>query len=265
MYSILHLNIQTDHRILKIHNLILNKKPDIICFQEVFKKDAQEIAEKFNYQYVFTPKMLFESDGFPDEEGCAIFSRFPISSKILHHYGENQAGETPYFHVNDVAIINNKRPLASYQAHYILTSVNITLPFSKNITIGTTHFPVVDYQIGESREYHFPETFYLEQHIRIMDYFDRFIGGITKLSTPTIFTADMNQPRDLFLYNALAHTLVDCVPSDLVSSIDPNLHRVKNLDLMVDTIMTSPDIKVKKFEVIEGVSDHKAFFMEFDV
>jgi hypothetical protein len=51
----------------------------------------------------------------------------------------------------------------------------------------------------------------------------------------------------------------------LKSSIDPKLHRIKHLNLMVDTIMTTPDVMVEKFAVIEGVSDHKALLADLKI
>jgi hypothetical protein len=81
---------------------------------------------------------------------------------------------------------------------------------------------------------------------------------IKKLPYPLIFTADLNNPRGEYIYDTLAHELVDLIPQDIKSTLDSNLHHRKGLNLVVDTIMTSPDIRIKSLNVVDKISDHKA-------
>jgi hypothetical protein len=54
----------------------------------------------------------------------------------------------------------------------------------------------------------------------------------------------------------------DNVPKEVDSTIDPVLHRAKDIRYMVDGVFSTPAYKVSEVEVREGVSDHKAILAQ---
>jgi hypothetical protein len=148
--------------------------------------------------------------------------------------------------------------------HNSLLTVSISVGDTL-VTVATTHFPVTDHSLPSLSDHNFSDLEGVDdvEHARV--YLDRLIKIIRTLPAPIIFTSDLNNTRGEYVYDTLAHELVDIVPTSLISSIDPELHRRPDLQLMVDTIMTTPDVVVENFEIVQGVSDHKAFVAFLDI
>ena len=135
----------------------------------------------------------------------------------------------------------------------------------KKITVSTTHFPVTDYNGRGMADHELKDIKNIDDLEHSELFIEKIISFIRDIKGPTIFTADLNSPRGKYFYDTIAHELVDQVPASLKSSIDPVLHRAKNLKLVVDAFMTTPDFNVESFEIIEGVSDHKAYFVTLNL
>jgi endonuclease/exonuclease/phosphatase (EEP) superfamily protein YafD len=74
-----------------------------------------------------------------------------------------------------------------------------------------------------------------------------------------ILCGDFNAPRGEEIFSQLCEHFTDNLPADVVSTIDPKLHRTQGkFDLAVDTIFSTPGYQVKDVQVFEGISDHKA-------
>ena len=262
IYSLLHINIQKEKHIEKIRNCIREHKPDFICMQEVLENDIISFSKEFGYYYVHAPKFI--SKHTHQAEGQGMLSKYPLLNIKKQRYDINKSKKTPLFNIFSIFKNSKKRPQEQFLFHEILLSAEVILDL-KTVTIATTHFPVSDHTTPGLNEHELQDIESLHYLQGVRGYFDRFLKKLKKLKKPLIFTSDLNNPRGEYIYNKLAHELIDHIPLTLDSSIDSTLHRVKNLKLMVDTIMTSEEIHVYNINVIEGISDHKGFLMSFDL
>jgi len=133
------------------------------------------------------------------------------------------------------------------------------------LIISTTHFPVADHSTLGLFDHELSYIGDINEIENTRNYLDRLISIIRSINRPLIFTADLNNARGEYVYDTLAHELIDIVPDTVISTIDPKLHRCPNLNLLVDTIMISSNISVDEFEIIEGVSDHKALIVSLNI
>jgi len=255
-FSVLHLNIERDNHTDAVIHLLEEKKPDIVCFEEAMLYEVKMMAEKLGYQFAFTPMVAIKED----KEGPAILSRFSIQETKEYRYDDNKLEELPRRNEDDVISKGDKRPEDRFEYFSALLAVSLKCPDNSLVTVATTHFPVTDHGTPGLHDHEFDDINEVGEIEFTRSYLDRLIPIIRELNEPIVFTADLNNTRGEYVYDALAHELIDIVPQTLVSSIDPVLHRKPNLKLMVDTIMVSPSISAKSFEILEGVSDHKAFF-----
>lgn len=265
IFNILHLNIERNRHTDAVKKLLKDKKPDIVCFAEAMHKDVESFASVVGYNLAFAPRLVLEDGALDDQEGVAILSKYSILNIKKHRYDDNVLGNPPVYKIENLGMKNGERPKARFQDNYTFLTALIQLNDKQTLTISTTHFPVTDHTTPGLEDHEITNFQNVDDIERSEIYLERLINLIHSVNGPIVFTADLNNPRGEYFYDALAHQLVDRVPSTLESSIDPKLHRVKNLKLMVDTIMTSSDVGVKSFEVIEGVSDHKAFLVALEV
>jgi hypothetical protein len=71
-----------------------------------------------------------------------------------------------------------------------------------------------------------------------------------------VLCGDMNSPRGTEIFDRMAQKYKDNVPAKYTSTIDPELHRQKDLELMIDGIFSTPEYEVTQVERHCGVSDH---------
>ena len=112
---------------------------------------------------------------------------------------------------------------------------------SGSFTIATTHFPWTD-------------------AARTSDFQRQACDGLLRLTSgrSLVVCGDFNAPRGREIFTRLAGTWRDNVPPIYDSSIDPVLHRVPDLRLMVDGVFSTPDYDVSAVTLHQGVSDHRA-------
>lgn len=264
-FNVLHLNVERNKHTDVVFKLLKEKEPNIVCLVEVMYKDVLAFSSTLGYKFAFAPLFLLKNENENDQQGSAILSKYKILEIQKYRYDDEIQKSIPDFSVEDLNMKNTERPKERFLYHYTLLTALIELEGKKNITISTTHFPVTDHTTPGHVDHEIKSLKNIDdiEHSEIL--LNRLIKIINSINTPLVFTADLNNPRGEYFYDSLAHELVDQVPSSLESSIDPNLHRVKNLKLLVDTIMTSSDISIKSFKVIEGVSDHKGYLASLEI
>jgi endonuclease/exonuclease/phosphatase family metal-dependent hydrolase len=257
--NILHLNIERSKHINLVSDLIKNKNPDVVCFEEAMYKDISEMATNFGYEFAFAPIVILKKEnGDTDKEGCAILSKYPIKDIKEFRYDNQEVKDLIIEDEEGIISKNYVRPKNRFLLRSNLLTISILLEGEKMVTISTTHFPVVDHTVFGLKDHELHDIENVLEVEKMDTYLDRLISLIRSLNNPLIFTADLNNPRGEYIYDTLAHELIDIVPISVSSTIDPQLHRRgHDLKLTVDTIMTSSDISVDNFELIEGVSDHK--------
>jgi hypothetical protein len=77
-----------------------------------------------------------------------------------------------------------------------------------------------------------------------------------------VFSADLNAPRGLLVFDTIAKKYKDNIPKEYDTSIDQNLHRVKGLKLMVDGLFSTSTYKASNVKLVDGLSDHMAIVAE---
>jgi len=260
--KIIHLNIERNKHLETITKFFDSEKADLICICEASLKDTKNLAEKFGYEFVFSPLMDSEEGKY----GSAILSRKPILESANLRYDDNLSNDLPFvIFNNDYKNTDYKRPKDRFLYHYALLTITIKNDKDEKITISTTHFPVTDHFSPGLPDHVYNEPSDIEEleHTRVL--FDKFMSIIKNISTPLIFTADLNNSRGEYVYDTLAHELIDLTPKDLISTIDPDLHYRRGLSLVVDTIMTSQNIQNGEVRVVSGVSDHKAIIALLEI
>jgi len=263
--KIIHLNIERSKHIDNVLKLLKEEKPDIVCFQEAMISDIKNIALKLNYQTAFAPRFLIKNNDGEDQEGSAILSKYSILKIKNYKYNDKLPVNVPVYSEDEPISKKNVRPKNRFLFNYNLLTASIKNSEGKKITVATTHFPVVDHSAPGLADHELGSIKDINELEHADIYLERLISNIRLLNDPLIFTADLNNARGEYVYDALAHELVDIVPNSIQSTIDPKLHRKSGLKLVVDTMMTSFNVSVKKFRIIEGISDHKALISLIDI
>jgi len=75
---------------------------------------------------------------------------------------------------------------------------------------------------------------------------------------PDVLCGDFNAPRGGEIFDCISKRLVDRIPQDTITTLDPELHYAGKLDLVVDGFFTQPRLSVEKVNLIGGISDHCA-------
>ena len=215
----------------RVIKLALKEKPDVVCLQEVLKKDFPKLKRELRMGGVFYPMGLFKKgknnkDKIKGTIGIVYLTKLP-HSKIRGYYyigkGNNPELKSPY----------SQNRVFVYSCVYNK---------GKTYNIGTTHFEWT------------PDGKPSQRQQKALKKLIAFINQIGDM----ILCGDFNAPREGLIYSGFMKYFNDNLPKKIKSTIDSNLHRKTNLNLVVDTIFSTEQYKVSKVKVIDGVSDHKA-------
>jgi exonuclease III len=247
-------------------DLISSKQPDIICLQEAIEENVREISNALNYKMIFSPYVIIDYGNKKSCAGISILSKNTLSNIKILRYDSNDTTNLPIQSIDNIdQKKDGKRSGDRFKFFSSILSGSITIE-NKRVTIATTHFPVADHTSRGHIDHSLNNIDCIEDILIVREYFDRFMKQTDALDRPLIFTADLNNPRGEYIYDTLAHSLIDLMPKEIESTIDPNVHRMGDqLKLVVDTIMVSPEISPSSIEIIEGVSDHKAVFANINI
>jgi len=225
-------NIEGDRHLDRVAAFLGREKPDVLCIQELFGVDVP-FFEKLAGPGVFTPVMeIVEPNRFFEKTGAwgiGMFARRPLLAPQTHIYKGNP-GNLPRFDPEDPNSGNRAVVVAQAYAG------------CRPVTIATTHFT---WSPGGKAT--------ALQHSTL----DSLLAVLSGYK-PLILCGDMNAPRGGKIFARVAREYRDCVPSGIHSSIDPVLHRIKGLDLMVDCLFASDAYQVLGTRLVSGVSDHMA-------
>ncbi len=225
--SLLTLNIEEDKHLELILPYLQSEKFDVVCLQEVFEKDLTVLSEAASAKALFTPLSMLNGHVW----GIAILIRqeLPIQNTVQKLY-KGSPDDLPVFTHDNPNIVN--RGIVS-------TGVERN---SLKYQISTTHFTWT------------PNGKTTDEQQRDFSELKKVLAEIG----PTVLCGDFNAARGINpVFSELAKQYKDNVPQDVVSSIDPNLHRVKGLQLMVDGFFTTPEYVLKDVQMLTGLSDHQ--------
>lgn len=241
--KLVQLNIEGDAHLPLVSEFILGESPDVLCLQEVFRKDITHISALPHV--TFMPMILERrADGSLDERGIAILSQLPQEGTTIHYY----------YKPHDVLVeqdrTNQETKRQSIQHGVIMTTI-------AGIRVGTVHHTWT--QNGDD-----PSMYQIQDTEALMRYMQTV--------EPTIICGDFNIPRGYnSCYELLTNYFEDCVPRTYTSSMHIPLHRVRNnpavaaevARYMVDYIFRTPGAAAVRNVLMKcGMSDHCALVAE---
>ncbi len=243
MKKLLSVNIEGDRHLARVTPFIAEENPDVICLQEVFRSDLQDIVGS-EYQVEFMPACLKPKEGgIMDEWGIAIASREPAWRVIREYYYQPATTLVP---VDDTSLETKRK---SYRQGVLGISVTDQ---EQEFFIFTTHFTWT------------PNGFSNENQFRDMERLLTFMNE----QGPHVLCGDFNIPRKQNdVYPLLARVYTDHIPSTYTTSMFLPLHRQKNhpieakriVEFMVDYILSTPNtFSITDVALRGNVSDHYA-------
>lgn len=234
MLKLINLNIEGDQHLPQVIEFLKKEKAEVVCLQEVLKDNIPALIARTDYQVKFFPMTrvvdpTIWAQSVRGEAGVAILTKL----KIIQHgstYYFGGIGEMPTFNVNDFTNVWR-----------ILAWIEIEKDSQKYL-IANTHFTWTPE--GKSTPKQFQD---LENLLKILDNLGEFV-----------LCGDFNAPRGGEIWNELAKRYQDNIPPDIKTTIDPKLHRVGPLQLVVDGLFSTPKYQVENVKVVSGLSDHQA-------
>lgn len=231
MVRLVSLNVERSRHVDRFIPFLAGRAPDVVCLQELAPGDIPAIQAATGLaHFEFVPMALHPADG--QAFGVGVLARAPFEDMDVLTYAGLGDGATAF----DRATPESR--LATCRYVVIRAKLGGT---GQGMTVATTHFPWTP--DGEPRPY---QVEALQRMLRQLD------------GAPLVLTGDFNAPRGGPIFTELAKVWCDCVPPDVTTSIDPQLHRNGPLELMVDGLFVTPDYVARDVTLHTGVSDHQA-------
>ncbi len=234
--KLISLNIEGSNHLDHVIPYIQKESPDVVCLQEVNDHDVTKLKNEWHMEGLYVPTMHIDVDNeeggshltIGAQYGVAIFSKLSdINFKTIYYVGSSE--RIPKFNRDPNS---TNRVLLMAQIHH------------KNHTyhIITTHFTWTPN--GQSTPLQHQELTQMMEKLKHIDDF--------------VLCGDFNAPRGGDVWEKIAKKYQDNIPAHITTTLDPSLHRVKNLVRLVDGLFTTPGYHVTNVRVIDGVSDHMA-------
>jgi len=212
-------------------------RPDVVCLQELFECDIVMFERELGMKCVFAPmaKTPIVREDISSSQinfGLGILTALPVSDCRVHYYVGSE-DTIPSFYKNPLTggITANKALLAA------------TVSFESSLyTFATTHFTWS--QGGAATD---------EQRATIKKLFDAL-----ETMPEFVLSGDFNAPRGLEIFSSISARYKDNIPPYYKTSVDKNLHRAGDLQLMVDGLFSTPEYHISDVKLSDGVSDHMA-------
>lgn len=222
------INIEGDKHLDRVISFLKNEDADIVCIQEAIKNNIDLLMGNIYQYYSYAPMLTMNRQPNMPSKGLLVLTKDkPEKAEIKYYVGN----------ANDLPISTGD-PTSSNKALVSIQIQKNNLQFN----ISTTHFT---WSLGgkttEQQLSHFA-----------------LLKNLLKDRNDLILCGDFNAPRGREIFTELSSMYKDNIPSNIISTIDPGLHKIKNLKLVVDGLFTSHHYVVENIRLVEGISDHKA-------
>lgn len=212
-----------------------NQQADIICLQEVFEVDLPTLEKNLNMNAVFVPmsNVVDPSVHVPDvlgKIGLAMLSKKNFLKVNRHLYVGKESKLPRFFY--------RKNPNAMNRCLLTAQIKNQNQIYQ----IATTHFTWSKHGAAN-----FQQQRHLNKLLKVLNKYPEIV-----------LCGDFNAPRGKKTFSRLAARYQDNIPTDITTTLDPNLHKAGKLEFVVDALFSSPKYQIKNVEIVGGVSDHKA-------
>jgi exonuclease III len=239
------LNIEGDRHLERVVPFIERENPDVVCLQEVFVDTLKEFTAR-GYTHVFLPMTEKLHNGVPTPWGVAICARGSLCDIYSMYY-------------RDVTFAEDD---AYWKA---LQEKGVTKNGFKNGVIGAcAEIDGIEYVVSTT---HFTWTENGETPSQEQVSSMRALLSYTTKRGSHLLCGDFNIPRNInSLFEDLVTAYTDNVPTRYVSSLDKDLHRLKdNPDkkhvlesFMVDYVFSQSPYRVSDARLEFNLSDHAA-------
>lgn len=233
--TLLTLNIEADRHLDRVHAALREHLPDIVCLQEVIESDCARLASSGDYDVKFSVSgRLPMPSGEHSRWGVAVFSRLPLRRQTESYYSD------------DASIRVLREPNDPRRVLLVTELEHQGQPYR----IATTHFTwTANGQIDELQK---------EDFTRL----EKVLAGYADY----VLCGDFNAPRGREMYGKFTGDLglIDHLPIAVTSTIDGRLHRAGALELVVDTIFSTPGYRVTQTRILDGISDHKGILARIE-
>jgi endonuclease/exonuclease/phosphatase family metal-dependent hydrolase len=226
--KLLTLNIEADRHLERVEAAIAEHLPDVICMQEALESDCAHLASVGGYDVKFSVSAhLANRVGGKRNWGVAVLSRVPLRKQSEHYYSEDPR-------------IRVAREPNDARRVVVMTELE---HLGKTYRIAGTHFTWS------------PDGHIIELQVSDFGRLERVLSACPDY----VLCGDFNAPRGREMFGKFENELglIDHLPADVTSTLDPKFHRAKGLELAVDTIFATPEYRVTETRVLEGISDHK--------
>lgn len=230
------LNVEGSRHLDKWLPFVRSLSPDVLCLQEVLRKDLPRIRRELSVDCEFVAQQRLTGDladhlGSPGELGIALLSPHRLAKIEVNYYRKRSERLIPSTSAED--------------AHRALLSAEIATR-SGPIRVGNIHFTWSKQGINT-----------LEQ-AQDLDELLQFTARYPNF----VFAGDFNIPRGTPLFSRIAEAYCSWIPEHYDSSLDENLFRGKDIRLVVDHLFSTPSVEATNVSYCNGLSDHKAILAQ---
>jgi endonuclease/exonuclease/phosphatase family metal-dependent hydrolase len=219
------INIEGRKHLDLVYGFLTSRQFDCIFLQEVFKTDLELLARKLNMQVVFEPMHTIHGD----PEGIGILTHLPIESRYSLTYVGDPKNIVEFDHADPNGV------------NRVLSGIECTISGQRCHLIHT-HFTWTP----DGRDTDL-------QHLHL----EKLLAGLRGVDN-FILLGDFNAPRGGPIFDKFSSLYKDNIPQDTTTTIDGNIHRCGDLQLVVDGFFSSRSMDVSDVKVLCGVSDHCA-------
>ena len=235
------INIQNNFHNAVVLDFLKKENPDVLCLQELLEEEVEFFKKEMEMEGKFQAIGYIRGVTYPTikekKYGIGIFAK-----KIIESGSEFYAGQEKNIIKSFEEYMSDENFRKNRALVWIKMEDKNKIPF----TIITSHLP--DTYKGETTPY---QIEVVSSFMKSLEKFKEFI-----------FCGDTNAPRGKEAFSLIAQKYKDNIPSEYTTSIDQNLHRVKDLQNMVDGLFTTPTYKASDVKLIDGLSDHMAIVAE---
>ncbi|MDR3571692.1 MAG: endonuclease/exonuclease/phosphatase family protein [Candidatus Pacebacteria bacterium] len=234
MIKLVSLNIERSKHLDRVVPFLEAQQADVVCLQELMEYDIETIERVAGKCfYTGTARYPEETQTKAGVLGQGIFSRLEnIQSAAVFYHGSGLPDR-----LLDFTDARSKHESESHALTY--------LDFKKEallFRVATTHFTWT----ADGN----PDEFQRADLRALLD----VLSGLGEFT----LCGDFNAPRGGEIFSELASRYADTIPAQYTTSIDKELHRAGDLQLMVDGLFTTAGYRASHVHLHSGVSDHLA-------
>jgi len=239
--KIICLNIEFDRHLDRIIPFLKAQKADVVLLQEVLVKDIPSLETALNMKSVSAIMNFKQWHGVSQHVAIVTFSALPIlNSESAYYRGDKD--HIPLTYEEDAPEV-----VAEKSARAIL--VTKVIKDDQLYCLVNTHFTWSPK--GQPTE---------EQHQNLETLFQR-LSPLPDF----ILCGDFNAPRGTAIFDSLASRYKDNIPAEITTTIDKNLHKAGDLQIVVDGLFSTPKYRVESVKLFDNLSDHWGILAEVKI